>query len=72
MAWLGRLLIQREIEAQQERQVILRESRETAQTTMNQLLDIERLNLEKDVTPSEEEQSARAESQQLFLANQSR
>lgn len=62
--------VQREISAQQARQNILRDSTTNAQTTMNQLLEFQRLSLEKNVTPTEEEQLALAESQKRFLANQ--
>jgi len=62
--------VQRDIEAQQVRQTTLRDSTQNAQTTMNQLLAFQRLSLEKDVTPSEEEKLALAESQKRFLANQ--
>ena len=62
----------REIEDLQERQAILRNSTENSQTTMNQLLEFQRLNLQKDVTPTEEERSALAESERLFLENQRR
>jgi hypothetical protein len=62
--------LQREISTQQARQAILRDSTENAQTTMNQLLQFQRLSLEKNVKPTEQEQSALAESQQVFLSNQ--
>ncbi|MBX3413640.1 MAG: hypothetical protein KF708_13195 [Pirellulales bacterium] len=60
----------REIEAQRERQATLRDSTTNSQTTMNQLLEFQKLRLEKDVKPSPEEQQALAESQTRFLANQ--
>ena len=60
----------REMQDQQQRQQILRASTEESQRTMNQLLDFQRLNLEKGVQPSEDEQKALAESERLFLANQ--
>jgi hypothetical protein len=60
----------RSIEEQQSRQRVLSDSTEASQRTMNQLLQFQRLNLEKGVTPSDEEQKALADSQQLFLANQ--
>jgi hypothetical protein len=60
----------REIEAQRERQQELRDSTTNSQTTMNQLLEFQKLRLEKDVKPSPEEQQALAESQTRFLANQ--
>jgi len=60
----------RRVSEQQSRQSVLSDSTDASQRTMNQLLDFQRLNLQKGVTPSEEEQQALAESQQLFLANQ--
>ena len=61
---------ERKISRQSERQALLRDSTTSSQTTMNQLLEFQRLSLEKNVTPSTEEQQALAESQRLFLANQ--
>jgi len=52
------------------RQQQLRDSTTNSQMTMNQLLEIQRLSLQKGVTPSAEEQKALAESEQLFLSNQ--
>jgi len=60
------------IEVQQERQKNVRDSTQNAQTTMNQLLEFQRLSLEKSVTPTEQEQLALAESQKQFLVNQTR
>lgn len=62
--------VQRSIEALRARQGNLRDSTDTARTTMNQLLEFQRLGLEQGVKPTEQEQQALAESQQLFLANQ--
>ena len=39
---------------------------------MRQLTDLYRLNLERDIKPTEEEQRALAESQRLFLENQAK
>jgi len=58
------------IEDEQVRQRLLSDSTANSQRTMNQLLENRRLSLQKDVTPSAEEQKALAESQQLFLSNQ--
>ena len=58
------------IEAEHKRQKLLRDSTDSSQTTMQQLLDLQRLSLQKDVTPSDEERQALAESEQLFLQNQ--
>jgi len=52
------------------RESILRESTASSQQTMNQLLEFQRLNLQKDIKPSPQEQQALAESQNTFLANQ--
>ena len=60
----------RSIEDQQKRQGLLRDSTNNSQQTMNQLLEFQRLSLEKDFSPSAEEQKALAESERLFLANQ--
>lgn len=51
-------------------QEILRNSTEGSRQTMNQLLDIQRLGLEKNVTPTQEEQDALAKSEQKFLRKQ--
>ncbi|QDU31137.1 hypothetical protein ETAA8_62900 [Anatilimnocola aggregata] len=48
----------------------LRDSTENSQRTMTQLLEFQKLNLQRDVKPSAEEQKVLAESEQLFLANQ--
>src|SRR5262245_58240686 len=60
----------RAIERDTKRQQVLRESTQEAQRTMNQLLDFQRLGIEKGVTPSPEEQRALADSQRTFLDNQ--
>lgn len=60
----------RTIAEQQKRQSLLSDSTANSQRTMNQLLEFQRLSLEKDVAPSAEEQQALAESQRLFLSNQ--
>ncbi|MFH1739443.1 MAG: hypothetical protein ABIH23_10590 [bacterium] len=59
-----------QIENQREIQEILRTSTSSSQQTMNQLLDMHRLNLERGVTPTEVEHDALAESEALFLDNQ--
>lgn len=61
---------ERTIARQKERQRILRDSTQNSQATMNQLLEFQKLNLQKSVTPTADEQSALAESEKLFLANQ--
>lgn len=62
--------VQRSIETLRARQNNLRDSTDSARTTMNQLLAFQRLGLERGVVPSEQEQQALAESEQRFLANQ--
>jgi predicted RNA-binding Zn-ribbon protein involved in translation (DUF1610 family) len=64
--------IGRKISDQQQRQRLLRDSTSGFQRTMNQLLEMQRLNLEKGVTLPEPQQKALAESVELFLANQKR
>ncbi len=61
---------ERQIASQRVRQTILRDSTTNSQTTMNQLLEIQRLALQNRVTPTADELKALAESEQLFLANQ--
>jgi predicted RNA-binding Zn-ribbon protein involved in translation (DUF1610 family) len=60
----------RRIADEQARQQLLRDSTSNSQTTMNQLLEFQRSNLEKNLTPSASERQALAESEQQFLANQ--
>lgn len=60
----------RQIRDQRARQEILANSTANSQKTMNQLLEIQRLALQKNVTPDPQELKSLAESQQLFLSNQ--
>ncbi|MFN0056206.1 MAG: hypothetical protein ACKV0T_29010 [Planctomycetales bacterium] len=62
--------LERTILEQKGRQEILRDSTANSQQTMNQLLEIHRLALQREMTPSAQEQNALAESEALFLANQ--
>ena len=62
----------RAISLRKERQQVLRDSTSNSEKTMNQLLELQKLTLQKGVTPSAEEVQALAESQKLFLQNQSR
>ena len=55
-----------------QRQEVLRDSTANSEQTMNQLLELQRLTLQKGMNSSTEEQQALAESQKLFLANQTR
>jgi len=59
------------IENQKARQALLRDSTTSSQQTMNQLLDMQKLNIQSNIKPSVEEQNALAQSQALFIANQS-
>jgi hypothetical protein len=60
--------IRRKIGDQQERQRLLRDSISSSQTTINQLLDIQKLSLQKGVALTEAQQKAFAENQDLFSA----
>lgn len=62
----------RQIKNEQERQGLLRDSTTSSQQTMNQLLDIQRLTLEKGIALTPPELTALAESKELFLSNQKR
>lgn len=62
--------IERRIRDERERQQILADSTASSQKTMDQLLEIHRLDLQKEVTPTAEEQKSLADSEQLFLSNQ--
>jgi hypothetical protein len=60
----------RQISERQRLQALLRDSTQSSELTMNQLLEIHRLNLEKNVEPTAAEQQALADAEQLFLSNQ--
>jgi hypothetical protein len=62
--------LQRQVRQRESRQALLRDSTESSRQTMNQLLDIHRLSLEKNVEPTEAEQQALAEAEKRFLDNQ--
>jgi hypothetical protein len=62
----------RNIERDKSRQQVLQNSTQEAQRTMGQLLDFQRLAIEKGVNPTADEQKALADSQQIFLDNQRR
>ena len=62
----------REIKGQAEDQELLDESLSHSEATMQQLMDLHRLSLEKGVDPTEAQSDALAESQALFLKNQAR
>lgn len=52
------------------RQAVLRDSTENSARTMNQLLEIQRLNAQRGVTASDSEQAALRDAQQIFLRAQ--
>ena len=60
----------RQISDQEHIQQILRKSTESSRATMDQFMSVHRLQLEKGVSATGEEQAALAESQQSFLTNQ--
>lgn len=60
----------RRIATEKSRQATLRDSTDSSQKTMNQLLELQRLNLQQGTTPNEKERTALVESEQLFLDNQ--
>ena len=62
--------LRRRIDERRAQQALLRDSTDNSQRTMNQLLELHRLSLEKNVTPTAEEQQALAEAERLFLTNQ--
>jgi len=55
-----------------QRQGVLRDSTSNSEKTMNQLLELQKLTLQKGLTASPDEVKALAESQRLFLANQAK
>lgn len=63
---------QRATTTRKQRQAVLRDSTSNSEKTMNQLLELQRLTLQKGLAPSAEETKALAESQRLFLANQTK
>ena len=60
----------RQISDQEQIQKILRQSTESSRATMDQFMSVHRLQLEKGVSATAEEQAALAQSQQSFLTNQ--
>jgi hypothetical protein len=59
-----------QITEREERQQLLKDSTASTKQTMEQLVSLHRLSLEKNVEPTEGEQQALADAQQLFLGNQ--
>lgn len=60
----------RRISTEKSKQDTLRDSTDSSQKTLNQLLELQRLNLQQGTTPNEKERAALVESEQLFLDNQ--
>jgi predicted RNA-binding Zn-ribbon protein involved in translation (DUF1610 family) len=60
----------RQIAGLKNRQTVLRDSTDSLEKTMNQLLEIHRLNLENNITPTREEQLALADCESKFLSKQ--
>lgn len=60
----------RTITEEKARQAVLRDSTDNSARTMNQLLEIQRLNSQRGVTASETEKAALRDAQQLFLTTQ--
>lgn len=63
-------VVQLQIREREGKQSLLQDSTASSKQTMDQLLSIHRLSLEKNVEPTAAEQQALAESEQLFLDNQ--
>ncbi|MCK5849943.1 MAG: hypothetical protein KAH23_03435, partial [Kiritimatiellae bacterium] len=64
--------ISRKIDEQRGKQDVLSDSTRSLQTTINQLLELQRLSKEKNIALSESEQKTFTESFDLFLSNQKR
>lgn len=62
--------VKREIENQERRQQLLRDSTASSQKTLSQLLELQRMSLEQKATLPDDQQQALSESQRLFLDNQ--
>ncbi|MGD9635375.1 MAG: hypothetical protein AB7G28_12200 [Pirellulales bacterium] len=62
--------VARQIENEERRQRLLRDSTASSQKTLSQLLELQRMSLEQKATLPAEQQQALAESQQLFIDNQ--
>lgn len=64
--------VKREIENEERRRQLLRESTATSQTTLGQLLELQKLSVQEAAALPEEQRLAFAEAQQLFIENQRR
>ncbi|KAA3598345.1 MAG: zinc ribbon domain-containing protein [Calditrichaeota bacterium] len=58
------------VQNQQQRQNILKQSTQNSQQTMNQLLELQKLNIQKGIKTTESERNSFLESQKIFLDNQ--
>lgn len=62
----------RQIENEERRQRLLRDSTSSSQKTLSQLLELQRISIEQKTTLPEDQQQALVESQRLFLENQTK
>ena len=62
--------IDTQVQNQKARQALLRDSTTSSQQTMNQLLDMQKQNIQNQVKPSISEQNTLAQSESQFIANQ--
>jgi predicted RNA-binding Zn-ribbon protein involved in translation (DUF1610 family) len=62
--------IEGQIETETRRQTFLRDSTDSSQKTMDQLLELQKQKLQNRVTPSAAEQNALAQAESLFITNQ--
>lgn len=62
----------RAAESREQQQKVLRDSTSNSEKTMNQLLELQKLTLQQGQTPAAEATQALAESQRLFLTNQTK
>ena len=62
--------VKRQIENEERRQRLLRDSTASSQKTLSQLLELQRMSLEQQAVLPQEQQQALAESQRQFLENQ--
>jgi hypothetical protein len=64
--------VKHEIESLNARQTLLKDSTASSQETMNQLLEVQKRNLEKGIAPTATEKNTVAQSESLFITNQAR
>lgn len=62
--------VKRQLENEERRQRLLRDSTGSSQKTLSQLVELQRMSMEQETALSAEQTKALAESQQLFLENQ--